>query len=341
MRRAAKDISRRKFLAGSLPSTLWALTTGATALAQMSRPAEASHVMASPITAIAFFRDGQRFVVGSQAGVQIRSWPSLGLEQELALDAIHVHDLVLSPDGQQLLVVGGRPAEFGIVKCLQAAELTELSRYDVASEPAYAARWTADGTRFFTAGGDNHVRAWTPNQATALFQLGDHSRPVTSLVCLSDSRHLISAGHDQSLRVWDFKERTLRRRMDHHTAGVTDLAERPKAQSLPMIASAAQDRTVRFWQPTIGRLVRFLRLDAQPLCLDWTCDGGLLVVGCSDGVVRVVNPDTVQIVQSFTVLDGWVHAIATHPNEPDRMLAAGTGGVLQICSIEPRGPVRK
>ena len=36
-----------------------------------------------------------------------------------------------------------------------------------------------------------------------------------------------------------------------------------------MVASASADRTIRIWQPTIGRLVRYVRLEAEPLSIAW------------------------------------------------------------------------
>ena len=68
---------------------------------------------------------------------------------------------------------------------------------------------------------------------------------------------------DQSLRVWDQSSGAIVRVLDNHTDEVRDLAPRPRGEGLPMIASAAADRTVRLWQPTIGRLVRFARLPAD------------------------------------------------------------------------------
>ena len=84
-----------------------------------------------------------------------------------------------------------------------------------------------------------------------------------------DGKTLVSAGVDQSVRVWDLESAKLIRSLNQHTKPVHALALRPTEVGLPMVASAAGDRTIRLWQPTIGRMVRYVRLDAEPLNIAW------------------------------------------------------------------------
>jgi WD40 repeat protein len=110
---------------------------------------------------------------------------------------------------------------------------------------------------------------------------------------------------------------------------------RPSHDGLPMVASAAADRTIRFWQPTIGRMVRYIRLDAEPLEIAWLNDGTQLVAACVDGRIRVINADEVKVIRTLPAIEGWAYSIAVH-SSGGSIAVAGTNG--QIRHIELRLP---
>jgi WD40 repeat protein len=121
------------------------------------------------------------------------------------------------------------------------------------------------------------------------------------------------------------------RSMNQHTKPVHALAVRPGEGGLPIVASAAGDRMIRFWQPTIGRMVRFVRLESEPLNIVWTNDGARVLAACVDGHVRVIDPVEVTVTQALPAIDGWAYAIAMHPKDWS-VAVAGTNG--QIRRIE-------
>src|SRR5262245_55211599 len=71
---------------------------------------------APPVTAVAFTPDGRSVVVGSQAGLEVRTWPELERVRTLATELAHVHDLAFAPDGKSLAAAGGAPAQSGVVE---------------------------------------------------------------------------------------------------------------------------------------------------------------------------------------------------------------------------------
>ena len=70
-----------------------------------------------------------------------------------------------------------------------------------------------------------------------------------------------------------------------------------------MVASAAGDRTIRFWQPTIGRVVRYVRLESAPLDIAWLNDESHSAAACVDGHVRIIDADTVEVRMDLPALD--------------------------------------
>ena len=46
------------------------------------------------ITAIAFSPDGKSVVIGSQSGLQVRSWPDLKQRRPIETGLVHLHDFI-------------------------------------------------------------------------------------------------------------------------------------------------------------------------------------------------------------------------------------------------------
>jgi len=86
------------------------------------------------------------------------------------------------------------------------------------------------------------------------------------------------------------------------------------------------------WQPTIGRMVRFVRLPAVPLDVKWSLDGRWIVASCDDGHVRVIDPDSVTIVRDVAALAGWAYCLTVHPTKYE-IAVGGARGELKRLSL--------
>ena len=261
-----------------------------------------------PVTALAFSPAGDRLLVGSQSGIDVRTWPSLDVVERVESELSQIHELRFSPDGTKLIVVGGSPSEFGEVDVIAWPERKCLASGVEHDDVIYSAVWLAND-RFVTGGADNQLIEWelADNNLVDTKRLNGHSRRVLAVEAVSRARIVVSAGVDQSLRVW--KESSAQRVLDNHQGIVRDLAVRPGDDAIPYVASASADKTVRLWQPTIGRLVRFARLPVEPLSIAWTNDGKYLAVACVDGKLRIVNTTTVKIVAELAAVEGWAYEV--------------------------------
>lgn len=288
----------------------------------------------SPITAIAVTPDKAAVIVASQAGVEVRSWPSLARVATLPTELANVHDLAFSPDGKILAVVGGHPAVEGGAELYRWPEQQLLRRVNPHDDVVYAVAWRAEGQEIVLASGDNRVSIVPVSTDGASRYLEGHSRAVLAVAQLPADGGLLSGGVDQSIRLWDTARDATKRTLANHTRAVTDLKLRPAAnpQELEMVASAGEDRTVRFWQPTIGRLVRFARLDSPALALAWGHDGQVLWTACRDGRVRAIDPKSAAVVKDLPAVDGVAYALAV---APDGNLLVG-GSKAQLLRIVVR-----
>lgn len=279
-----------------------------------------------PITALALSPEGKSVVVGSQAGLEIRSWPALEKLRSLPTKLVHLHDLAFSPQGNRLLAVGGAPAQKGSIECYNWPEGTLLTRTDSAKDLLLAVCWRADSACFVTTCADGMVRTHSAATLKERQRFEGHSRGVLTAAYLPGREQLITAGLDESVRLWDAERGTLLRTLTQHTRPVLTLAVRPGKQRPPMLVTGGEDRTVRLWQPTIGRMVRFARLHSVPLAVVWTPEEKLLVA-CKDGRLRLLDPDTMEVQHEVRALEGVAYSLVVGPD--GEYLVGGQNGQLK------------
>lgn len=322
-------ISRRRWLATSVTAPWWISAVISDASATVASP---------PITAVVLSPDGESILAGSQAGVSIRNVATGEPTGTIACDMDNVHDLQFSPQGDSLAVAGGIPGETGVVEFFSWPQPNRQRRIETHDDSIYSIDHSADGSRWAVASGDEVCSLYLSGDDKAARRFTDHSRAVTAVRFLPDSRTLVTASRDQTLRVWNSDNGESIRTLHNHSGDVTALAVKPSPTTdsnptgLPMIASASADLTVRFWQPTIGRMVRFARVPSQPLCLAWIAGGEQLVAGCQDGRARVIDPLRVAVTESIDVSPGWLYSSAVDRRSDRRVIFGTTNG--ETTSVE-------
>jgi WD40 repeat protein len=234
-----------------------------------------------PITAAAFAPDGKSVVIGSQAGVEVRSWPELKPVRKLDTKLVHVHDLIFSPKGDLLAIAGGKPAEQGAVEFVRWSGGDGVSHDVLHEDLIHAFAWRGDGRQWVTASADRTCRL---HDATGkvLHTFDGHSGPVLAIAFAPDGKLITSAGMDQTIRVWDAATGQQVRSFENHVAAVHALAFRPGQDSetppcsprrAPTVPSDSGSRPSAGWSAA--------RLPSRPLSLAWSNDGARLLAGCA------------------------------------------------------------
>lgn len=276
------------------------------------QPAATNAVWAEPpVTSLACAPDARQIVAGSQAGVQVLALPALDIRDRFIPKFANVHALAFSPDQTRLAVAGGEPADSGVVEILSWPQLESLQLLSGHVDSVMAVQWLSD-REIASASLDQRVIVWNVASGQPIRVLQGHSRGLTSLAHVREQGILVSGGIDQSLRVWRIETGELLHSLTMHTQSVNALATRPLDEGLPMVASCSDDRSVRFWQPTIGRMVRFARLPARPLCLRWLSAGTRIAAGCDNGQIYWIDPESTEVVAQHRCKDSdWIYALSS------------------------------
>lgn len=285
-----------------------------------------------PITAVRFTPSGKQVLAVSQAGLLVFQWPDLKRVRTIRIAAPNLHDLAFSPDGKHVAVAGGFPAEEGLVEVLTWPAGKVAATFNQHDDSVRAVAWLNKST-LVTASMDRRLRTWNMDSDRTIATLNGHSRSVDAVCLLADNKTLVSAGVDQSLRVWDLESGKLLRSLNQHTGTIHSLAFRPAESGLPMVASAAADRTIRLWQPTIGRMVRYIRLDATPLSLAWL-DQRRIAVACQDGRLRIIDADELKILDEQVAIQGWAYTLQVHPTDGSLVVAGSNGQIVRVVLAE-------
>lgn len=292
-----------------------------------------------PITALTFSPDGAFIVAGSQAGLSIRDANSLDEVARLSPQMDNVHDVQYSSRGDLLAAAGGNPGVEGCVEFFQWPSRKRRDRILLHDDVIYAIDFAADDRFWVAASGDQVCSVHNGSSPKPVCRFTEHSRAVRDVVVLPGGRNIVTASRDETLRVWDGQTGSALRTLHNHSRDVNALALRPgENQTQPLVASASKDLTVRFWQPLIGRMVRFARLPSEPLCLTWIDWGASLVAGCRDGLIRVIDPVTVEITSEYRLSKDWLYAVAAHPEKPSTIAAGGADGKPHVREVTISSP---
>ena len=241
--------------------------------------------------------------------------------------------------GRQLLIAGGLPGESGSVELIDLVEKRSIWFVEHHADVVYDLDVQAE--LLVTVSHDQHCHLVDLKNGTVQGTFQGHSRPVMGARFMNDM--VVSVSGDSSMRIWDAANQRQTRMFDNHRARINGISMWPSVsgvnqqptKSLSVCCTISDDKTVRFWQPSIGRMVRFYQMkSAMPLCMDPAVNrtGGFEVtVGTSDGRIITVDYKTAKVQFEKQVSKVGIEVIAKHPHK-EAWMTGDSAGVLRIVS---------
>jgi WD40 repeat protein len=275
----------------------------------------------------------------------VRLWDTTSWEERRRITG---HDATVlsvsfSPDGIRLLTTSSD----GTARIWGIDDGEAILRTGDGSSRLFRGAWSPDGKRFATAGEDGKARVHEVATGRIRATLV-HPQRVNAIAFADDGARLVTASGDSVLRSWSIPSGTVVARRRGHSGGIWSLAVPPapgaerggSVLSHASVVTGSADGTVRAWdlgiegEPTVALGARGVAVAASP-------DNKTLAVGSADGVVRLLDTDTLRERRRLEGLVDRVNGLAFSPD--DQLLAAtddsGTLYRWRLPGFQPLEPV--
>jgi WD40 repeat protein len=234
----------------------------------------------SPVTALAFSKDGKSVATGGIDGVRI--WDAAAGKARCACGEkwARVRGLAFSPDGATLASADGNAVR--LWDAVSGKEIERATGHTAAVESLAVA---PDDKRTATGADDGTVRLWD-RTGKELQRLIGHGGAVHVVAFSPDGSLLASGGNDAFVILWNPVSGEEVRRLTGGQSGVLSLAWSPDGKTL---AVGGRETTIQLWDANSGKMLGKVGSHSTGgiTRLAWSADGKLLASKGNDHTVRV------------------------------------------------------
>lgn len=257
---------------------------------------KAAHL--SLVDSMAYSPDGKWLVSGAFQEVNVWDITTGQLRRKITGFAYNVVSVAFSSDSKLFAVAGGEPTVEGEVKVFEVASWNQIM--DVKnghSDTVYGVCFSPDNKMIATASADKFIKVWEVPSAKFVKSFEGHTHHVLDIGWSPDGKLLASAGGDNTVKVWDFEKGEQARTINAHGKQVTRLQFIGKKVEF---ITCAGDGLVKVFNATNGGNTKnFGGATDFVYAVGASPDGLVVAAGGQEGVVRVYNGQTSQLVRTL------------------------------------------
>ena len=325
------------------------------------------------VVGVAFSPDGKQFASTSSGDNTIRIWDSRTGEQIKIVQHPYpeVRRLVFSPDGTRLAAV-----TYSVCMLWNTQTWEHLGEVSLHNRVVRCVAFSPDGTQLATAGDSTEIKLWDTRTGNLINALNGHSKTVWGIAFSPDGARLVSACADRTVRIWsthgdndltlgghsehalcvafssdgrqlasgaesvilrDAQTGVLKFKQNGHMARVNELSFSPNGA---LLASAADDNTVRLWNTETGDEVAVLKGHTGSVTgVAYSPDGNKLVSSSRDGTIKLWDAQAHEETATLTGHQGTVYGVAFSPNG-SCVASAGYDNTVKLWDVETGNEIR-
>ena len=271
----------------------------------------------SPVSAVAYSRNGRYLAVGLDAGAVVLWDFEVGRPvRTYAGHRLPIQSVKFSPDDRQILT--GSLDKTAILWDLQSGKrIQDFKGHD---GPVLSVDFSPDGKRILTGSADKTAILWDAASGKEIRTFKGHRKEVFSVAYNPDGATMITGSFDFTATLWDVETGKEKFVLRGHKEEVMSVAFSPDGKQ---IATGACDDKGMVWETATGKRISTpSKHPADVYTVAFTHDGTRLISGDRNGVVLMFDVATGKLLREYIGHNGDSSGILV--NADGRMVITGS-----------------